>query len=159
MITEVKAPNQVINNRIEPVIFLAGSIEQGTAKDWQSDIIGMLKLACNLPALIVVNPRREDWNASVKQEYTDPVLYQQVNWELENLEKADIILMYLDSETKSPISLLELGLFAKSGKLHVVCDPGFWRQGNVEIVCTRYNIPMYKNFSEFYKDYLKYKKW
>ena len=62
--------------------------------------------------------------------------------------------MYFDPETKSPISLLELGLFANSGKIHVICPEGFWRKGNVDIVCDEYNIPMYKDLLEF-KKYLR----
>ena len=38
------------------------------------------------------------------------------------------------------ITLLELGLFARSGKLIVCCPDGFWRKGNVEVVCARYNV-------------------
>jgi hypothetical protein len=33
-------------------------------------------------------------------------------------------------------------LHARSGKLIVCCPPGFWRQGNVAIVCERYGVPM-----------------
>ena len=36
--------------------------------------------------------------------------------------------------------MLELGLFANSGKLIVCCPDGFWRKGNVDIVCERYRI-------------------
>ncbi|MEM2159444.1 MAG: nucleoside 2-deoxyribosyltransferase domain-containing protein [Candidatus Nitrosotenuis sp.] len=36
----------------------------------------------------------------------------QVEWELAGLERADLILMYLQLDTLSPISPLELGLFA-----------------------------------------------
>jgi hypothetical protein len=38
--------------------------------------------------------------------------------------------------------MLELGLFARSGKLVVCCTDGFWSKGNVEIVCARHGIPM-----------------
>jgi len=48
--------------------------------------------------------------------------------------------MYFDKNTKSPITLLELGLFARSGKLVVCCPDGFWRKGNVAIVCERYRV-------------------
>jgi hypothetical protein len=56
--------------------------------------------------------------------------------------------MYFHPETKAPISLLELGLHAASGKIIVVCPDGFWRKGNVEIVCTRYNIPMFNSLED-----------
>jgi hypothetical protein len=53
--------------------------------------------------------------------------------------------MYFSPETKSPISLLELGLHAESDRMIVCCPPGFWRKGNVDIVCTRYNIPLFND--------------
>ena len=56
--------------------------------------------------------------------------------------------MYFDPNTKSPISLLELGLFAQSKKLIVCCPEGFWRKGNVDIVCDRYNIPNYDSLEK-----------
>jgi hypothetical protein len=50
--------------------------------------------------------------------------------------------MFFAPATKAPITLLELGLFARSGKLLVGCPVGFWRRGNVEVVCARYGIPL-----------------
>lgn len=56
--------------------------------------------------------------------------------------------MYFAPKTKAPITLLELGLFAASKKLLVCCPEGFWRKGNVDIVCHKYNIPMYQTLSD-----------
>jgi hypothetical protein len=64
------------------------------------------------------------------------------------LEAADIIIMYFAPNSQSPISLLELGLHAKTPKLMVICPEGYWRKGNVDIVCERYGIKMYKNLEE-----------
>lgn len=47
----------------------------------------------------------------------------------------------VDPTTKAPITLLELGLFATSGKLVVCCPEGYFRKGNVDIVCRRHGIP------------------
>lgn len=118
-------------------LFLAGSIEGDTAHKWQDIVIE--KLSQNKG--IILNPRREVWDASWKQDITNLTFKEQVSWELDALERADMIVMYFDNTTKSPISLLELGLFAKSGKLIVCCPEGFWRKGNVDIVCERYQIP------------------
>lgn len=49
---------------------------------------------------------------------------------------------------KSPITLLELGLFAKSGKLYVVCTEGFYRYDNVRITCAKYGVPVYASLTE-----------
>lgn len=130
-------------------VFLAGSIEMGNAENWQEDLVRFFYNNC----FNVFNPRRSDWDSSWKQDFTNPYFSQQVNWELDALEKSDYIIMYFDPNTKSPISLLELGLFAHTGKLMVICPDGFWRKGNVDIVCNRYNIPMFKNFDQL-KNYI-----
>jgi hypothetical protein len=49
-------------------------------------------------------------------------------------------------ESKSPITLLELGLHANSSRLMVCCPDGFYRKGNVEVVCHRHNIPLFNDF-------------
>lgn len=119
-------------------VFLAGSIEMGKAEDWQRRVYDEL-----LDGFYIYNPRRKDWDSSWEQSYESPQFFQQVTWELNALEEADIILMYLSPGTISPISLLELGLYAESGKLVVVCPEGFHRKGNVDIVCDRYKVPQF----------------
>lgn len=119
-----------------PSVFLAGSIEMGAAIDWQAQLIAALD---NLP-ITVFNPRRKDWDSSWAQTKDNPQFREQVEWELDHLERADVIALYLDPATKSPISLLELGLHAGGENLIVCCPPGFWRKGNVDIVCERYGI-------------------
>lgn len=137
----VTAPNRDFPDKYQENIFLAGSIEMGTAENWQSKIINHK----GIENVTFVNPRRDDWDASWVQDINNPQFYEQVTWELDMLNKCDYIIMYFDPNTKSPISLLELGLYANSGKLLVCCPEGFWRKGNVDIVCQRYNIPVFKN--------------
>jgi len=74
------------------------------------------------------------------------------------MECADKILMYFDPKTKSPISLLELGLFANSNKLIVVCPKGFWRKGNVDIVCRRYEIEQAETIENAIQKLIKFTK-
>lgn len=64
------------------------------------------------------------------------------------LDAADIVVMYLAASTKSPITLLELGLCARSGKLMVCCPKGFWRGGNVEVLCRRHRIPLFETLDD-----------
>ena len=133
--------NIALRDRKRKSVFLAGSIEMGKAVDWQTEIGEYF----HTKGWDVLNPRRDDWDAFWEQKFENAQFYQQVNWELNALEHADLIVMYFAPDTKSPISLLEMGLFARSGKLMVVCPDGFWRKGNVEIVCNYYNIPFYNN--------------
>ena len=144
-----KAPENIaLRDRKHKSVFLAGSIEMGKAENWQ-DRVGT---HFHLLGWDVLNPRRDDWDSSWEQKFENAQFYQQVNWELNALEHADLIVMYFDPNTKSPISLLELGLFARSGKLMVVCPDGFWRKGNVEIVCNYYNIPFYNKLDTLMLD-------
>jgi hypothetical protein len=124
----------------DTTVFLAGSIEMGAAEDWQSVIPELFK---DRDTLTFLNPRRDDWDASWEQKESNPQFSKQVNWEMNMLDLCDIIFMYFSPETKSPISLLELGLYANSKKMIVCCPDEFWRKGNVDIVCSRYNIPVY----------------
>lgn len=132
---EIRSP-ETIPTTGSPKIFLAGSIEMGIADEWQMHVVARLKNEEG----VLLNPRRADWNASWKQDKEDPMFRQQVEWELNALEESDHIILYFDPHTKSPVSLLEMGLHAKSGKLLVVCPDGFWRKGNVDIVCEKYGI-------------------
>ena len=127
-------------------VFLAGSIEMGVAENWQQKLENILEDIEQ--EITLFNPRRDDWDSSWVQKQTNPQFNHQVNWELNMLDKSDIIFMYFSPETKSPISLLELGLYAHNGKMIVCCPDEFWRKGNVDIVCTRYNIPLFNNFDE-----------
>jgi hypothetical protein len=119
-------------------VFLAGSIAMGLAEPWQAELEQAL---ADLP-VVILNPRRDEWDASWEQSIDNPVFRQQVEWELEAQERASVIAMYFAPATQAPITLLELGLFARSGKLAVCCPAGFWRRGNVEVVCARYGVPL-----------------
>lgn len=125
-------------------VFLAGSIEMGKADKWQDKVANSLESYGDELALL--NPRRDDWDSSWKQEKTNPVFRQQVLWELEALENCDMIAMYFDPKTKSPITLLELGQFAN--KIELVCPDNFWRKGNVELFAERYGIKTHNSLEE-----------
>ena len=106
------------------------------AELWQERVVGLLEAE----EVALLNPRRSDWDSSWRQSIDVAPFREQVGWELCHLEVADAVLMYFDPRTKSPITLLELGLFARKGNL-VVCSPlGFWRRGNIEVVCQVYQV-------------------
>lgn len=134
---EIQAPEPLTYPDYYTSVFLAGSIEMGKAEKWQERVIRKL----SAHPIVFFNPRRNDWDSSWKQEIGDPQFSQQVNWELDALEAADWIIVYFDPSTQSPITLLEVGLHAKSGKIIVCCPDGFWRKGNVDVVCAKYGIP------------------
>lgn len=121
------------------MVFLAGSIDMGGSADWQAQLARELADE----GVVLLNPRREDWNPAWKPVSEEPEFRRQVEWELAALQRADVIAMYLAPGSQAPVSLLELGLHAGSGKVLLACPDGFWRKGNVDIVARRYGIPSY----------------
>lgn len=129
----VEPPNKVPPGYFS--IFLAGSIEMGKAVDWQTEIIRKL----GETDVAVLNPRRKDWDSTWVQSSKNPEFTKQVGWEMNGLEGSDFAAFYFDPNTLSPISLMELGLMAGLKKTILVCCPeGFWRKGNVDLLCMRF---------------------
>lgn len=122
-------------------MFLAGTIDMGTAEDWQERAAELFRQKDG--SFLLYNPRQAEWHPEREGE-----MDYQVNWELEHLEKADYILMNFLSGSQSPVTLLEMGLHARGGKLLVVCTPGYFRYDNVRITCQRYSIPLYATLEE-----------
>lgn len=147
----IKPPNRITmpdGGFDDAIIFLAGSIEMGAAENWQKKIEKELEGE----SCIVLNPRREDWDSSMIQSADSPEFAEQVAWEMDGLEDSDLIVFYFDPATKSPISLMELGFVSSMEKRIVVCCPdGFWRKGNVDIMCFRSGIDMVNSFEELVK--------
>lgn len=141
----IKPPYSLSNIGDRFSVFLAGSIEMGVAENWQESLERELG---HTDTICLLNPRRDDWDSSWKQEIENTQFNEQVNWELDSLERADLVVFYFSPETKSPVSMLELGLFARSGKLVVCCPQGFWRKGNIDIVCKKYGIEQVNDLEE-----------
>mmetsp|Transcript_20188 Transcript_20188/g.29962 ORF Transcript_20188/g.29962 Transcript_20188/m.29962 type:complete len:155 (-) Transcript_20188:87-551(-) len=129
-------------------VFLAGTIDMGNSEDWQKTVVD----ECCEKDVVFYNPRRKDWNSEWEQKIGDNKFTEQVEWELESLENVDLILMYLAPGSKSPISMLELGIFAKTDKLVVCCPDGFWRKGNIDIVCRKYGIKQVEGLKDFQQE-------
>lgn len=142
----IKAPcnlPQSVSN-FSATVFLAGSIEMGTAEDWQTEITNDLKDV----DVTVLNPRRDDWDNSWVQSIDNPQFREQVEWELGAMERSNLIAMYFSPGTKSPITLLEFGLHTRYDSLIVCCPEGFWRKGNIDVVCEFYGVRQVKTLNE-----------
>ncbi|MCV2486792.1 nucleoside 2-deoxyribosyltransferase domain-containing protein [Flavobacterium sp. SH_e] len=144
-----KAPEAIPLKIDLKTIFLAGSIEMDKAVDWQKKCEELLQ-----DQYVVFNPRRNEWDSSWSQTIENIHFKEQVNWELDALEKADIVIMYFAENTMSPISLLEFGLYAQSNKMKVVVEENFWRKGNIDIVCERYGVEQFKTLDELIQNLL-----
>ena len=165
-ITEIKPGKPATWEKTQVVkIFLAGTIDMGNSDDWQKIIVKNLADAFSKNEslllesnIVVFNPRRDTNDAKVFYENMgenyDAVRYQ-IMWEQERLDEADIIFMNILPDSYSPITLMELGLYANSGKLIVCCPEKFYRFCNVEITCNKYNIPLYTTLEEGYAQLCK----
>ena len=61
---------------------------------------------------------------------------------MDHARVADVIAFYFKPGTLTPITLLELGMYAGTGKAVVCCPEGFYKRGNVQIVCRRSGIEL-----------------
>lgn len=136
----IKPPTLITTESIAGTASLAlfGSIEQGKASEWQKTS----EIFFEKHDVTIYNPRRDNWNFSWKQSIDNPQFVEQVEWELKVLENVNVKLFYFDPTTQAPITLLELGLSFLVGSLDTIvcCPEGYWRKGNVDIVCRRYGI-------------------
>ena len=146
--SQVLKPPVALPQRFEiPTVFLAGSIESDRAERWQDRLQQEL---ADLDVLIL-NPRRDEWDESWRQEADNAQFREQVEWELDGQERCDFVVFYFSPGTRSPITLLELGLATGRRRAIVFCPEGFWRKGNVDLVCLRYGIDKVDSWSDFVK--------
>lgn len=124
-------------------IFLAGTIDMGASEDWQKKITEVLADY----NIVVYNPRRDDWDASWVQSASSEQFRKQVCWEQRALRDARLRIFVILGNSKSPITLLELGQFIDEPGI-VCCEPDFYRRGNVEIVCNLAGMPLVSSIDE-----------
>ncbi len=151
MAYEVKPPHECeLDIDDDAHVFLAGSIEMGTARDWQRDVV---RRYANFERVVFFNPRRDDWDSSWAQTVDNPKFLEQVNWELEHILDVNVVFFYFDPETKAPVSMMELGfaLGVDDTEFVIVCPPGFWRRGNIEIMANLCGEVVYDTLEEGYK--------
>ena len=128
-------------------VFLAGTIDMGNSENWQAEAIKTLADE----HICILNPRRV-----ISPENADEINFQ-INWELDQLEKADFVFMYFLPGSFSPITLLELGfLLGRPCQLVVVCNSSYSRHMNVENTIKKFkdwhpdsnNTKLLDNFSD-----------
>lgn len=144
----VKAPNTYDYN--DPIIFLAGSIDMGGAEDWQTRVAKEL----DTYDLTILNPRRDDWDSTWTQSIKNSQFREQVEWELMGQEDSEYLVVYFADDSKSPITLLELGLALGSGRfdkdnIAIYCSDKFYRKGNVDVTCRFYDVPVQETYEDF----------
>lgn len=140
--TVIQAPSPIpmTPDDPRPRLFLSGST--GQSEHWQGRMVRELADM----DVVILNPRRDDWDSSWREEADDPQFRRQVEWELQALEASQLVVMCFDAKSESPVTLLEFGLYARSGRLIVVCPDGFWRKGNVDVTAQYYGVKQVASF-------------
>ncbi|OAK98326.1 hypothetical protein IQ06DRAFT_31110 [Phaeosphaeriaceae sp. SRC1lsM3a] len=119
-----------------PSVIFYGAIQSEPA--WQSILAASLS---DLP-IDILDPRRDDWDSSWVEDISFPKFKEQVEWEMDFAKVADVVVFYFPPGALTPIALLELGMYAATGKVVVCCPEGFYKRGNVQMVCSRYGIDL-----------------
>ena len=66
----VKPPESLESHDLRRSIFLAGSIDQGVAPDWQSQVCDAFASS----DVVLLNPRRDEWDATWEQSITNELV-------------------------------------------------------------------------------------
>lgn len=140
----IYAPSEYSSRGVKSV-FLAGTTSKIDTTDWRETLTSLLS---EIP-ITIYNPYRADWDSTWREEISFAPYREQVEWELDKQERADIVVVYFHPATQAPISLLELGLCArKPGNAIVFCPKGYWKRGNVQIVCQKFGIEMVESIEK-----------
>jgi len=117
----IEAPNNHTSN--EKSLFVAGWISN--CPNWQEEFILYFKDK----TITIFNPRRKNFDINNKN-----LELEQITWEHNHLEKADIISFWFPKETLCPIVLYELWKYIKSDKqIFIWVDSEYQRKSDVEI--------------------------
>ncbi len=111
-------------------IFLAGSIGDGTALDWQTDISSYIEKTWTDEDITIYNPRRPG-------EFLPEMEPEHAAWTMSMITLADYILLHLTGDSGSPISTLELGMFIDDPRLFLSISDDYIKK---EVVQYHYNV-------------------
>ncbi|KAF2447116.1 hypothetical protein P171DRAFT_430053 [Karstenula rhodostoma CBS 690.94] len=121
-----------------PSLILFGTIESSSTENWATHLSTSL---LDLP-IQILSPRRDDWDASWVESPAFAPFHEEVEWEMFHPAHVGLIVICFKAGSLCPVSLLELGMYAAlhAGKTVVCCEEGFWKRGNVEMVCAQFGV-------------------
>lgn len=131
------------NQEIRQSLFIAGTIDNGQSENWQEEL-------CNSRVknwYDIYSPR----TSMTPEQYQDPkVGIHQIEWEQHYINRCDKILFNFLPNSKSPITLMELGFALGRGKqdIIVVCPTEYWKYLNVERMCKIHDAHFYTNMED-----------
>lgn len=130
----IRAPDAV-KYGVNVSVFLAGTIDNGSGSDWYSKITNEFSSYVDF-----IIPRRLKWETNPSKQ----LLEEQIDWELNAIGDCDVVCFYFEDDSKSPITLLELGLCLASHKRIIVyCTDKFYRHQNVLQTCAMYGVKLH----------------
>lgn len=146
-----RAPEQIPVGltQSKKTLFLAGSIDMGKAKEWQTQ----MEVALKDEEVVICNPRRLDFDATQIYSEDNPYMVEQIEWELEHIEISDVVVFVFDENGLAPITLYELGLVSKEvytcNKVGIVyCPHGYWKRANVIVNSMFYDFIIVHSMEE-----------
>lgn len=128
-------------SRHAPVISLTGPISSKRERCWQLPVAEDLRAR----GFQVRTPLEKRWLSEWLEHTGEPVFQRNVASNFQDLDESDEILMHFTEDSLAPTSLLQFGRYVHSGKLTVSCERGFWRRGNLEIMCGLYGVPLFES--------------
>lgn len=121
-------------------LFLAGTTPRPGQPDWRAVVV---EATAGLPVTLL-DPVRPDWDGSWVEDVSFAPFREQVAWELDMQEAADLVAFFFHPHKDGMISLLELGLCARAShsvaRIVVACPPGYVKRGNVQMICQRFGL-------------------
>ncbi|EKJ79303.1 hypothetical protein NXS19_002738 [Fusarium pseudograminearum] len=140
----VMAPQRANLNNQTTSVFLAGVTTSTREPDWRQALTDALS---NHP-VVILNPDRRDWDSTWREDFSDKRWAEQVLWELDMQEAADIIVFMFHEATEAPISLMELGLAVRTKSVIVCAHPDYRKRGNVDAVCRKFGVQLLDTLEE-----------
>lgn len=132
-----------IKEQSKQVIFLAGSIDLNLKNNWRRKVVETIGNKFDFFDPTITN----------HDQLNDVQMKTHIEWELNALELSDIILLNFLPESKSPISLVELGMYVKTTKLIVVCPDNFYQSRYIKTLCVSYNTPHFVDLKSVFKHF------
>ncbi|MBY0422575.1 MAG: nucleoside 2-deoxyribosyltransferase domain-containing protein [Parvularculaceae bacterium] len=140
------APSAIPDDAPRPWVFLSGPIDRGLfGGGWRARVARALADREGL----LIDLTRRDWAGHWDTDDSAEPFRSQVLWELAALERADRILCCFTTSSPAPVSLLEFGLYAKSGRLDVVCPRRYRNAGHVRLVAQAAGAALYDDLASW----------
>lgn len=132
----------------------------GNSTDWQTDLTEKISsnvIKCLAESLdkarkfqrvVVLNPRRRDWDNSWNLDPLDPRLIAQIEWEHSAIEMSHLVFVNILESSQSPISLQEVGLIYDKSKLIIHLPPKYEFQAILEKYAQHHSIVSHSSFDD-----------